>query len=185
MFRFSPKTQGFTLLEVLVVTSLLIILALFGFGAFQSNLMKTRDSRRKADLTELRKAFYSFHDDHDRYPLFEEFECGMAFEPYMERIPCDPSNNDTYRYVHSTDLYGSFFRITADLETGGSFEVSSENVDYGMGSEEEGEEPTCGIAPHSCIPGICSQCCPGANYICNAKGTRCIFDAACGLTPTP
>lgn len=185
MYRYAPKSSGFTLIEVLVVTSLLIILALFGYGAFQYNLMKTRDSRRQADLTQIRNAFYDFYDDNDRYPFFEEFECGQTFEPYMVRIPCDPTNNDTYRYLHSTDLNGSFFRIVATLEMGGTFEVSSENVNYGMGSEEEGEEPTCGVSPHSCIPNVCSQCCPGANYICNARGTRCIFDAACGATPTP
>lgn len=185
MVQLRQKNRGFTLIEVLVVTSLLIILALFGYGAFQNNIIRARDSRRKADLTEIRKAFYSFHDDNDRYPFYEEFECGMEWQPYMERVPCDPTNNATYRYSHTTDQYGSFFRIYAQLEGGGTFEVSSENVDYGMGSEEEGEEPTCGINPHICIPNVCSQCCPGANYICNARGTRCIFDASCGVEPTP
>lgn len=173
------KESGLTLIELLVVTSLLIILGMMAWGAYRFNIMRSHDSKRKADLTELRRALYSFHDDNGRFPLDDEFGCGQSLDPYIEVIPCDPTNNDTYYYGYHTDVGGSFFRITAVLESGGEFTVLSENANFDTGTEEEGVQPTCGGSTKACLPNVCSSCCPGANYRCNARGNLCIFDNSC------
>jgi len=76
------KKLGFTLVEILVVISVIGVLA----GLILSNLYGARqraeDSRKKTDLQEVKKALFLYHNDYNTYPATGN---GLAFNA------CGPS----------------------------------------------------------------------------------------------
>ncbi|OGF29861.1 hypothetical protein A3H09_02710 [Candidatus Falkowbacteria bacterium RIFCSPLOWO2_12_FULL_45_13] len=62
------KQFGFTLIELLVVISIIGFLATASMVVFNSVRIKARDTRRKADLTQIRKALDLYYDANSAYP---------------------------------------------------------------------------------------------------------------------
>jgi general secretion pathway protein G len=63
---------GFTLVELLVVISILAILSTIGIGNFQSARIKARDLSRKSDLQTIAKSLEAYVNDHRTYPLSQD-----------------------------------------------------------------------------------------------------------------
>lgn len=66
--RSVPIKSGFTLVELLVVISILGILASIALVAFTSSQIKGRDAQRKSDLTQVSRALEIFYQDYQKYP---------------------------------------------------------------------------------------------------------------------
>ena len=62
--------SGFTLVELLIVMTILVIFAVILIGIIKPNTLigKANDSRRKSDLNKIRTAFEEFFNDKGRYP---------------------------------------------------------------------------------------------------------------------
>lgn len=95
------KNNGFTLAEVLITVTILVILGLLILIGLNPMLQifKGFDARRKTDLYKLRNAFESYYVDHDCYPPTTILsKCGSGdLEPYLTTIPCDPQDNSPYK----------------------------------------------------------------------------------------
>lgn len=63
------KNSGFTLIELLVVISIIGFLATASVVVLNSARMKSRDSKRKADLTQIRKALDLYFNDKSTYQV--------------------------------------------------------------------------------------------------------------------
>ncbi|KKS92604.1 MAG: Type II secretion system protein G [Candidatus Collierbacteria bacterium GW2011_GWB1_44_6] len=61
--------KGFTLMELLIVVSLIMILSVVGMGSFTLATIKSKDTQRKNNLNQIVKAIESFYTDVGRYPL--------------------------------------------------------------------------------------------------------------------
>jgi general secretion pathway protein G len=85
------KKNGFSLIELLIVFGILAVLMLVALFAFQKQLVKGRDAKRKADLSNLQRVLEDYLNDEGCYP--STLECGQSLLPYMTSIPCDPVNN--------------------------------------------------------------------------------------------
>ena len=118
------KNKGFTLLELLVVISLLAILATIIINSFTNTLKKGRDSRRKQDLEEISKALELYNDDNSSYPASLSWGNPMS-DPdtpakfYMRKIPQDPSNSGGLTYYYQTGTtaaIGSWYKLYSCLE---------------------------------------------------------------------
>jgi general secretion pathway protein G len=103
--------KGFTLIELIVVISIIGVLASLLMTNFMQVREKTRDGVRKSDLQQIRLALESYRLDEGHYPPASEglytTTCdgfnslqGDEGTEYMKDIPCDPKIPDkTYLYT--------------------------------------------------------------------------------------
>lgn len=103
---------GFTLVELLVVVSIIAILSVVGIAVFGNVQSRARDARRTADLDSISKALET-NFTNGTYPVVSNtmFSSGS--------IPTDPRTNGNYIGVPNSA--GSSYNICADLETVGTF----------------------------------------------------------------
>ncbi|OGF99811.1 hypothetical protein A2Y99_03660 [Candidatus Gottesmanbacteria bacterium RBG_13_37_7] len=121
------STEGFTLLELILVMAILAILTTALWGNFFSSIIKGRDSRRKQDLESISKALELYYSDIKAYPTAStgnQDDYGLAWGApflhpqestvvYMQKLPADPSSpNQNYCYISD----GTSFRLYANLE---------------------------------------------------------------------
>ena len=103
MTRISHRTRalsarGFTLIELIVVMSLIILLATIGLMAHQSSLKRGREAVLREDLYRMRDAIDQFYADKNKYPAdLNELVSGN----YMRRVPVDPTTGsaETWQVV--------------------------------------------------------------------------------------
>lgn len=113
--------RGFTLVELLVTIGIIatLITTLIVVSNPNSQLQKTNDAKRKAELTQLQKALDAYYSDYNRYPAAVNGQIsgalwGGSWGQYMAKIPKDPRFSQRYLYQAASD--GSWYRIFAKLE---------------------------------------------------------------------
>jgi len=118
------STLGFTLIELLVVMAIIGILTSLLVANFAQIRSRARDSQRKSDLNQIKKALQMYYDDQKAYPTQAadpgfvfggSFTSGAADAPYMGLVPQDvihPAESYFYIYNSSNDTY----RLEATLE---------------------------------------------------------------------
>ena len=92
--------SGFTLIEVLIVVTLVVILASMGMVQYQNSVQRSREAVLKEDLFRMRDAIDQFYADKGKYPATLQ---DLVSEKYLRTIPRDPFTNsaDTWREMPS------------------------------------------------------------------------------------
>lgn len=98
------KQAGMTLLEILMVTTLLAVLLVIVLLMWKNQTDRAGDAKRKADLARLKVAFEDYYNDKSCYPasgiVDDPAHCGgNQMDPYLSSIPCDPATKLPYKYV--------------------------------------------------------------------------------------
>lgn len=98
------KQTGFTLIEVLMVTSIIALLLVSTAVYMRSSLERGRDGRRKADLRRLAELLEEHYNDKGTYPTeLEMADCGSStgnpLTKYQATIPCEPQSDINYAYI--------------------------------------------------------------------------------------
>lgn len=112
------KQTGFTLVEILVVATIISLLAAGGAISYSQFTKQSRDARRKADLEQIRSAVEMYRSNNNQYPASITVGgdiCdpgGCASGTYMKNVPNDPKSPRTYYYTGSTNDY----TLGAELE---------------------------------------------------------------------
>lgn len=123
---------GFSMIELLVVISVIGILSVVLFENFSGSTEVSRDAQRQADLRALQAAIELYKNENGRYPegcngpgawsgqKGTDYECGnnsgqyiVGLAPkYIKKLPTDPKlNGDNSGYIYVTNDEGSSFKM--------------------------------------------------------------------------
>lgn len=94
------NSTGFTLIEILVVISIIGLLVTSAAFSYSKSLQKGRDSKRKNDLQTLRRAIESYFQTNGSYPVSLPLP-GQDWSPYINSIPGDPNPGSSNQYTYS------------------------------------------------------------------------------------
>ncbi len=112
--------QGFTLIEMLVVISIIAVLTGLILANFNNARLRGRDAARKSDLRQIKSALRLFYNDFQQYPEdgssdrilgcgngqlaadLSECDWGTGFvangNTYMKQLPQDPNPGVNFKY---------------------------------------------------------------------------------------
>lgn len=124
--------NGFTLVEILVVATIMVLLTAAGVISYSVFLKQSRDVRRKADLGQISAALEIYRSNNDTYPTTGLSQL-TAPTVYVQTVPTDPKN-PTYTYYYSGSA--SDYTLGAYLENGGTTCVAGQcggNCNYCLG----------------------------------------------------
>jgi general secretion pathway protein G len=83
----APAQAGFTLLELMIVISVIIILAAITLPQYQKTIMHTREAVLRDDLFKMRSLLDQFGADKGRLPQSLD---ELVSEGYIRELPVDP-----------------------------------------------------------------------------------------------
>lgn len=83
----SSRSGGFTLLELMIVITIVIILAAIALPQYQRTIMHAREAVLREDLYNMRKLLDQYAADKGKLPQSLD---DLISERYMRQIPVDP-----------------------------------------------------------------------------------------------
>jgi len=81
------RQRGFTLIELMVVISLLVILASMGLVQYRNSITRTKEATLKEDLFRMRDAIDQYYADKNQYPSTLD---SLVSDGYIRTVPKDP-----------------------------------------------------------------------------------------------
>jgi general secretion pathway protein G len=94
------RAAGFTMIELLVVISIIVILASMGMVQYRNSVVRAREAVLKEDLFRMRDAIDQYYADKNKYPSSLE---DLVTDGYLREIPIDPitQSKDTWQPVNA------------------------------------------------------------------------------------
>ena len=95
------KQTGFTLVELLVVISIIAILTTMAMVVYSGLQPQSRDAKRQSDLKTIQSALEQYRADQGSYPATIPFGGALtnAGKTYLKEIPQDPTRSPDYSYT--------------------------------------------------------------------------------------
>ena len=84
------REAGFTLIELMVVISLIIVLASMGLVQYRQSIVRSKEAVLKEDLFRMRDAIDQYYADKNSYPSAID---SLVSDGYLRAIPKDPFTN--------------------------------------------------------------------------------------------
>ncbi|HJP91986.1 MAG TPA: prepilin-type N-terminal cleavage/methylation domain-containing protein [Pyrinomonadaceae bacterium] len=122
------KMAGFTLLELMIVISIIIVLAAITLPQYQKTIMHTREAVLKEDLRSMRMLIDQFAADKGRLPQSLD---ELVSDGYMREVPQDPFTGQKDWAITTGEDPNSLQGETGMTDVhSASGEVSSEGTNY-------------------------------------------------------
>ena len=90
------RARGFTLIEVLIVITLVVILAAVGMPTYQNSVRRSREAVLKEDLWRMRDAIDQYYADKNKYPQSLQ---DLVSDGYLREVPKDPMTDSAETWV--------------------------------------------------------------------------------------
>jgi general secretion pathway protein G len=92
------REKGFTLVELLIVISLISILAAMGLVQYRNSVVATKEATLRTDLFRMRDAIDQYYADKGKYPSSLD---SLVTDGYLRKLPEDPltKSSDTWTTV--------------------------------------------------------------------------------------
>lgn len=146
--------KAFTLIELIIVMSIISILIVGGYASYTNSFKSSRDGRRKADLASIQRALELYYEDVGAYPA--NITTGSPLcnpttpsQCYIQRVPTDPAAGRIYLYAVGAD--NQSFQLYSCIEN---------SNDNGRGVNQSGYSATncqCGSPDNLCRFGLSSS----------------------------
>lgn len=96
--RRAASAAGFTLIELIVVTTLIVVLSTMAMVSYQNSVVRAREAVLKEDLFRLRDAIDQYYADKTKWPATLQ---DLVTDGYVREIPKDPMTDsaDTWQTV--------------------------------------------------------------------------------------
>ncbi len=97
------KNLGFTVIELMVVLTIIGILSAIGVNYHRKAIIQTKEAVLKEDLFQMRDALEQYYADKSKYP--QDLET-LVDEGYMRKIPADPitKSSDTWELIYEEPI---------------------------------------------------------------------------------
>jgi len=122
------KFGGFTLLELLVVIGIIALLVSFATVSYNAAQIRTRDSRRRADLNSAKDALEQYYAANNS--VYPTGDCSVAKTYLKSAWPIDPG---TYTYTGTASCAAASYCICAQMETGSGGNSTTSACAWGSG----------------------------------------------------
>lgn len=101
--KYPVSESAFTLIELMVVISIIAILSVIGFVYYGNFIKNSRDAKRQADLKFIQSALEDYHADQLYYPSTITFGAPLILgsKTYANMLPDDPKPPPDYSYAPS------------------------------------------------------------------------------------
>lgn len=118
--RNKGNSHGFTLIELMIVISLLLILITVAVPIYRQSILRARESVLRQDLFTLRQVIDQYTLDKQKAPQSLD---DLVSAGYMKQLPLDPftGKNDTWAVVQEEDTIAD----PSQTEAGGISDVHS------------------------------------------------------------
>jgi general secretion pathway protein G len=90
--RRQSRAHGFTLIELMVVMSIIVILAGIAVAIYGNSVTRSKEAVLRTDLFRIRDAIDQYYADKNKYP--SDLQTLVA-DKYIRTIPLDPFTNST------------------------------------------------------------------------------------------
>jgi general secretion pathway protein G len=93
-------SAGFTLIELMVVVSLIVVLAGLGLTMYRNSIIRTKEAVLREDLFRMRDALDQYYADKNQYaPALD----ALVSEGYLRQLPKDPftDSTDTWQVIQA------------------------------------------------------------------------------------
>ncbi len=104
--------SGFTLVELMIVITVIAILATIAVASFTRVQKQARDTKRKGDMQTLATSLQAYYTENNSYPA----ALSTLVSTYLPSLPTPPAGGSYTVYSYSIGNGGNIYGLCVDLE---------------------------------------------------------------------